>query len=247
MPAKGNMAECASVPPTTNDVLYIAGGVKDEFTMRRAKSLFRAVVTAQDLPSTVRFMHVSARHTHGELNVFAAAIDFNVGVLSDTIVGCDCSTFSSEVVLLRFMGKGSHNSSWTWSGPAYPEGRALKAFHCDPFGARKLFNYDVWRKDNAMVFTQQTPRRKKPLVIVDIDPYCTSFTGGPEAPLQLVSCLRSLQQRALSTSLALVVSPVLPIMLFSLLVLACGCRRKRARKSGKCTHVKSRFRFRRGR
>ena len=48
--------------------------------------------------------------------------------LSDTIIGCDCSTFSKEVVRLRSLGRGAPKDTWTFSGPPYPQQRGLAPF-----------------------------------------------------------------------------------------------------------------------
>ena len=134
---------CGSVRPTKDDELYIAGGMT-EGVASSAKSLFRSVFVAKDIESTRAFLEDNSKDALKELNIYAAAIDVSVGLLSDTIVGCDCSTFSSEVVLLRSLGRGQHNSVWTFSGPAYPEAEGLKAYQCDPFGSNKSFNFPVW-------------------------------------------------------------------------------------------------------
>ena len=63
-----------------------------------------------------------------ELNLGSASVDFVVGLLSDTIIACDCSTFSKEVVRLRSLGRGAPKDTWTFSGPPYPQQRALAPF-----------------------------------------------------------------------------------------------------------------------
>ena len=46
----------------------------------------------------------------------------------DTIIACDCSTFSKEVVRLRSLGRGAPKDTWTFSGPPFPQQRALAPF-----------------------------------------------------------------------------------------------------------------------
>ena len=63
-----------------------------------------------------------------ELNLGSASVDFVVGLRSDTIIACDCSTFSKEVVRLRSLGRGAPKDTWTFSGPPFPQQRALAPF-----------------------------------------------------------------------------------------------------------------------
>ena len=49
-------------------------------------------------------------------------------VLSGNAIMCRCSTFSKEVVRLRSLGRGPPKDTWTFSGPPYPQQRALAPF-----------------------------------------------------------------------------------------------------------------------
>ena len=117
--------------PTADDVLYVAGGAKHPALLAELGALFgnrllTAASASEAVAVALRFERLGGALP--ELNLGSASVDFVVGLLSDTIIGCDCSTFSKEVVRLRSLGRGAPKDTWTFSGPPYPQQRGLAPF-----------------------------------------------------------------------------------------------------------------------
>jgi hypothetical protein len=139
---------CGSEPPKSGDVLYIAGGLVSDRVISAARKMFKAVYTAHDFPQLKYIVTRNDSSFLYELNLFGAAVDFQMGVLSDGVIGCGCSTFSFEVVLLQNMGKGQHRAMFTYTSPT--DTKSLVPFFCDPWLVGSRFEFDPWRIGSAV-------------------------------------------------------------------------------------------------
>jgi len=161
------LTRCGSVPPTERDILYVAGGLKDSAHLNRLRAIFRDVVTAQNIANVGEFIDRYSFESNAleELNIFAALVDFNVGLLSDTIIACDCSTFSFEVAFLRSMGTGMQpNSVSTFSGMPYPQQLGVMPYMCDPLSGVKDYGFNAWNATGA--FLDYIPKYQKSSPVV---------------------------------------------------------------------------------